>query len=62
MDVHRGVPPIASALRRPPATDPSDERKGPAAIFEHATVAALRDGIVHRSAAAEMVATTSNVD
>ncbi|WP_322081180.1 hypothetical protein [Burkholderia sp. BCC1972] len=73
MDVHRDVPPIASALRRPPATDPSDERKGPAVhdddivmvfigIIEHATEAALCDGIVHRSAAAEMVATTSNVD
>ncbi len=31
-------------------------------IIEHATEAALCDGIVHRSAAAEMVATTSNVD
>ncbi|WP_279612215.1 hypothetical protein [Burkholderia sp. BCC0397] len=31
-------------------------------IIERATDAALRDGIVHCNAAAEMVATTSNVD
>lgn len=74
MDFRHGDPPVASALRWPPATDPSDEGdKGPSAhddvgvvvfigIIEHATEAALCDGIVHRSAAAEMVATTSNVD
>ncbi|WP_302554816.1 hypothetical protein [Burkholderia metallica] len=31
-------------------------------IIDRATEAALHDGIVHCSAAAEMVATTSNVD